>query len=209
MALDEDEGEFTLSSILSWVCLKFLSWGKKKPLNLLRKRSQNSVSDHTFRVELCSTYAEWRIYCNLKWRSPWVSNERKSVNRALFLKNRQNVQDLKLWHQKVFVSFFLPTDYSFKWGKRGDEPDGTSVFWGRVQLACSFTWLSEPISGRRPWASLPSHSGWDPPGSSRNRTSPEGSSANLERESSMTECLTLIHKVVLGLLEDAIETSWF
>lgn len=78
---------------------------------------------------------------------------------------------------------FLPMDYSLSEAKEGKRSvDGASVFWGRVQLACSVTSLYEPISGRLTSASLLSHPEWDPPGSSRNPASPGGSSANLERQ---------------------------
>lgn len=52
----------------------------------------------------------------------------KSFNRALLLKNRQNVQDLKLWHQKLLV--FLPMDYSLSEAKEGmswTEPASSEV----------------------------------------------------------------------------------
>lgn len=51
----------------------------------------------------------------------------KNSNRALLLKNRQDVQDLKLWHQKVLVC--LPIDYSLCEAKKGMRSlDGASVF---------------------------------------------------------------------------------
>lgn len=106
----------------------------------------------------------------------FVSDERWTKTEPS-LKNRQNVQDLKLWPRELLS--FLSMVYSSCEAKNGGELDGASLFWGRVQLACGVTWLCEPISGRPPWASLPSHPGWGPPGSSKSLFSPEGSSANL------------------------------
>ncbi len=53
---------------------------------------------------------------------------KKSVNKALLLKNRQNVQDLKLWHQKLLV--FRPMGYSLSEAKKGvswTEPASSEV----------------------------------------------------------------------------------
>lgn len=53
------------------------------------------------------------------------AKKKNSITKALLLKDRQNVQDLKLWHQKLFVSF--PSyGLQFKWGKEGDEKPGRS-----------------------------------------------------------------------------------
>lgn len=54
--------------------------------------------------------------------------KKESIDRALLLKNRQNVQDLKLWHQKLLV--FLPMDYSLSEAKKGvswTEPASSEV----------------------------------------------------------------------------------
>lgn len=51
----------------------------------------------------------------------------KNSIKALLLKNRKNVQDLKLWHQKLLV--FLSMNYSLSEAKKGMRSvDGASVF---------------------------------------------------------------------------------
>lgn len=54
-----------------------------------------------------------RIYCdfevmisvNERVIERAMKKEKNSITKALLSKDRQNVQDLKLWHQKLFVSF--------------------------------------------------------------------------------------------------------
>ena len=100
------------------------------------------------------TREELRIYCNLTRWSSWVSTERKKNihQQSPLVEKQTKCARLKAMASEIVI-LFLPMDYSWSEARKGGELDGASVIWGRVQLGCCFTWLSEPIWGRPPWAS--------------------------------------------------------
>lgn len=136
--------------------------------------SQQKASVIQLKMDDALAHKKLRIYCSLKWWSLWMSDERKQ---SPLLEKQTKCARLKAMASEI-VSF-LSMVYSSCEAKKGGVLGGASLFWGRVQLACSFTWLCEPTSGRPLWASPPSRPGWGPPGSSKSLFSPEGSSANL------------------------------